>query len=207
MHKVPVVYGMTIGEYGKMINGEGWLGDGLNCELTIIPCENYDHHSRYDLPVPPSPNLPNMNSIYLYPSIGFFEGTVISEGRGTDSPFEIFGHPDLSGCDYTFTPESRPGAAANPKFKGELCSGKDLRHLRETTERLPELDLSWLIFAYKNIPDNENFFISYFENLAGTATLRKQIIKGLSEDDIRASWQTDLEAFKKVRRKYLIYPE
>ncbi|HEC41763.1 MAG TPA: DUF1343 domain-containing protein [Bacteroides sp.] len=207
MHNVPVVYGMTIGEYCKMINGEGWLGDGLSCELTIIPCGNYNHRSRYSLPVPPSPNLPTMNSIYLYPSTGFFEGTVISEGRGTDSPFEVFGHPDLRACDFTFTPESRPGASANPKLKGELCLGKDLRYLRDSSEQFAGLNLSWLIFAYQNFPDKENFFIPYFENLAGTAKLRQQIVDGLSEDEISASWQEDLEAFKKIRQKYLIYPD
>jgi uncharacterized protein YbbC (DUF1343 family) len=207
MHHVPVVYGMTIGEYGKMINGEGWLGDGLSCELTIIPCENYNHRSRYNLPVPPSPNLPTMNSIYLYPSTGFFEGTVISEGRGTDSPFEVFGHPDLMDCDFTFTPESRPGASANPKLKGELCQGKDLRYLRDSSEQFAGLNLSWLIFAYQNFPDKENFFIPYFENLAGTSKLKQQIIEGVTEEKIRASWQPELEDFRRIRQKYLIYPD
>jgi len=207
MHEVPVVYGMTIGEYGRMINGEGWLENGLQCRLTIIPCENYTHHSRYDLPVPPSPNLPNMNSIYLYPSTGFFEGTVVSEGRGTDAPFEVFGHPDLEGVDFTFTPESRPGKSTNPKHKGKLCYGKDLRYLRDQANRAEGLNLSWLIFSYENFPDKDNFFIPYFEKLAGTALLRQQIIEGLSEDEIRATWKADLEAFKKIRQKYLIYPE
>ena len=207
MHEVPVVYGMTIGEYGRMINGEGWIGGGLTCRLTVIPCGNYTHSCRYNLPVPPSPNLPNMNSIYLYPSSGFFEGTVISEGRGTDSPFEVFGHPDLKEGDYSFTPESRPGAATHPKLEGKPCRGLDLRHLRDSTDRGAALNLSWLLFAYNNFPDKENFFIPYFENLAGTATLRQQIISGLSEEEIRAGWQEDLETFKKIRRKYLFYPE
>lgn len=206
LNEVPVVYGMTIGEYAKMINGEGWLGEGLNCSLKVIPCQNYTHTKRYDLPVPPSPNLPNMNSIFLYPSTGFFEGTVISEGRGTDSPFEVFGHPDIDEGDYSFTPESRPGAS-HPKLEGKLCRGKDLRYLRDTLNPEPGLNLSWLIFAYRNFPDKENFFIPYFEKLAGTARLRQQIIDGLSEQEIRATWEDDLEAFMKIRRKYLIYPE
>ena len=207
MHEVPVVYGMTIGEYSKMINGEGWLGGGLTCSLTVIPCENYTHHSSYILPVPPSPNLPNMNSIYLYPSTCFFEGTVVSEGRGTDAPFEVFGHPDLPGMDYSFTPVSQPGKATHPKHEGILCYGTDLRFLRDSTERSPRLNLSWLIKAYRAFPDKDNFFIPYFENLAGTAKLRRQIIDGLTEQEIRATWQDDLEAFKQVRQKYLIYLE
>jgi hypothetical protein len=148
-----------------------------------------------------------MNSIYLYPSTGFFEGTVISEGRGTDSPFEVFGHPDLKGGDYSFTPESRPGAATHPKLEGILCRGRDLRYLRGKTARSPGLNLSWLLFAYHNFPDKEDFFIPYFERLAGTATLRQQIRDGFTEEEIRAGWQDDLEAFRKIRRKYLIYPE
>jgi len=207
MHEVPVVYGMTIGEYGLMINGEGWLGEGLSCRMEIIPCENYTHGSLYELPVPPSPNLPNMNSVYLYPSLCFFEGTVISEGRGTVSPFEVFGHPDLKGMDYSFTPISIPGIASNPKLEGKLCYGKDLRYLRDSTRRPPKINLSWLIKAYRDFPDKDHFFIPYFDNLAGTDGLRQQIINGLSEDQIRASWKDDLQAFRKIRKKYLIYPD
>ena len=207
MHEVPVVYGMTIGEYARMINGEGWLGGGLTCNLKVIPCENYTHQGSYKLPVPPSPNLPNMNSIFLYPSICFFEGTVISEGRGADAPFEVFGHPDLPGMDYSFTPESQPGRATHPKHEGKLCYGKDLRYLRDSTDRTAMLNLSWLITAYQDFPTKDSFFIPYFENLAGTAKLRQQIIEGLSEQEIRATWSDDLEAFLKIRKKYLIYPE
>ena len=207
LHEVPVVYGMTIGEYARMINGEGWLGAGLTCNLTVIPCENYSHHSRYDLPVPPSPNLPTMNSIFLYPSVCFFEGTVISEGRGTNSPFEVFGHPELQEADYSFTPQSMPGTDSHPKLKGKLCHGKDLRYLRDIVDRQSGLNLSWLIYAYKNFPDKANFFIPFFEKLAGTARLRQQIIEGLSEEKIRSSWADDLASFKKIRHKYLIYPE
>ena len=207
LHRVPVVYGMTIGEYAQMVNGESWLGNGLTCKLTIIPCEHYTNHSRYKLPVPPSPNLPTMNAVFLYPSICFFEGTVISEGRGTDTPFEVFGHPDLPAEEYSFTPESIPGADSHPKLKGKLCHGKDLRYLREKAERQQGLDLSWLINAYQNFPDQDNFFTPFFDKLAGTAQLRQQIMEGLSEEKIRRSWAADLASFNKIRRKYLIYPE
>ncbi len=207
LHQVPVVYGMTIGEYARMINGEGWLGGGLECRLTVIPCANYTHHSRYELPVPPSPNLPDMNSVWLYPSTAFFEGTVISEGRGTDSPFEVFGHPDLRKGDYYFTPESRPGSATRPKLEGKLCRGMDLRSYRDSLHRNPSINLSWLMFAYRNFPEKDSFFIPYFESLAGTATLRQQIIQGLPVQEIRKSWQPGLQAFRKIRRKYLLYPE
>lgn len=207
LHEVPVVYGMTIGEYAHMINGEGWLGGGLACNLTVIPCEHYSHHSRVNLPVPPSPNLPTMNSIFLYPSVCFFEGTVISEGRGTNSPFEVFGHPELQAGDYSFTPESIPGADSHPKLIGKLCRGKDLRYHRGIADRQPGLNLSWLIYAFKNFPDKDNFFTPFFDKLAGTTRLRHQIIEGLSEKEIRSSWAYDLASFKKIRRKYLIYPE
>ncbi|MFC2115324.1 exo-beta-N-acetylmuramidase NamZ domain-containing protein [Bacteroidota bacterium] len=207
LHEVPVVYGMTIAEYAKMINGEGWLGEGMQCRLQVIPCLNYDHSIRYSLPVPPSPNLPNMNSVYLYPSTGFFEGTVISEGRGTDAPFEVFGHPSLMGGDYSFIPESRPGASTHPKLVGKLCRGRDLRYFRDTLDRDPCINLSWLIYAYENFPEKEKFFIPYFENLAGTSKLRQQIVDGLSETEIRASWEDDISAFRKIRQKYLMYPE
>jgi len=207
MHEIPVVYGMTIGEYARMVNGEGWLGEGLTCNLTVIPCKNYTHRSLYELPVPPSPNLPEMNSIYLYPSTCFFEGTVLSEGRGTDAPFEIFGHPDLEGMDYSFTPRSIPGKSIDPKFRDKECFGMDLRYLRKSSSRKSAINLSWIISAYLQFPDKENFFLPYFENLAGTAKLRQQIKEGLSEEEIRASWQDDLDDFRKVREKYLIYPE
>jgi uncharacterized protein YbbC (DUF1343 family) len=208
MHEVPLVYGMTIGEYAMMINGEGWLSGGLKCNLTVIPCANYDHLSKYDLPVRPSPNLPTMNGVYLYPSLAFFEGTVLSVGRGTDFPFEVFGHPDLTGCSFTFTPESRPGAETNPVLKGQECKGVDLRYLRDPGhERPARIDLQWLMFAYSHFPDTGEFFNDYFEKLAGNDILRKQIIMGLTEDEIRESWKEDLEKFKTVREKYLLYKD
>lgn len=208
MHEVPLVYGMTIGEYAMMINGEGWLSGGLKCNLTVIPCRNYDHLSKYDLPIKPSPNLPTMNGIYLYPSIAFFEGTVLSAGRGTDFPFEVFGHPDLTGCSFTFIPESKPGADTNPVLKGQICHGVDLRILRNLGhERKPGLDLQWLMFAYSHFPDTSKFFNAYFEKLAGNSILRKQIIMGLTEDEIRESWKEDLEKFQVIREKYLLYKD
>ena len=207
MHAVPVVYGMTIGEYGQMINGEGWLGRGLECDLTVIPCLNYDHTKLYELPVSPSPNLPTMNSIYLYPSTCFFEGTVISEGRGTAFPFETFGHPLLENAEFTYVPESIPGKSTRPKLEGETCRGMDLRHLRNSTSRDTQLNLSWLLFAYENFPDKDGFFIPYFEKLAGTAELRRQIREGWTEEKIRASWSDELDVFKLIRKKYLLYPD
>lgn len=208
MHEVPIVYGMTIGEYAQMINGEGWLNDGLKCDLTVVPCANYDHSSKYELPVRPSPNLPSMNAIYLYPSICLFEGTLLSVGRGTDFPFEIFGHPDLQDCNFTFIPEPKPGADTNPLLKGQVCRGIDLRYLRDTGhDRLPKIDLQWLIFAYSHFPDKTKFFTDYFEKLVGNDILRKQIIMGMTEAEIRETWMEGLEKFKLIREKYLLYPD
>jgi uncharacterized protein YbbC (DUF1343 family) len=208
MHEVPLVYGMTIGEYAMMINGEGWLSGGLKCNLTVIPCENYDHLSKYELPIKPSPNLPTMNGIYLYPSLAFFEGTALSVGRGTDFPFEVFGHPELTGCSLTFIPASKPGADANPVLKDQTCNGVDLRYLRDLGhERPAKIDLQWLMFAYTHFPDTGKFFNNYFEKLAGNSILRKQIIMDLTEDKIRESWKEDLEKFKVIREKYLLYKD
>ena len=208
MHSVPVVYGMTIGEYARMINGEGWLGDDLVCALTIIPCSNYDHTKKYHLPVSPSPNLPTMNGIYLYPSIGLFEGTVVSEGRGTDNRFEVFGHPELQNAPFTFVPRSIPGKSTHPKHKGDTCRGYDLRGYTGGLESLPEqINLSWLIFAFNNIAENKSFFTDYFELLTGDPMLRKQIIMGLTEEEIRESWEAEIDKFMKIRIKYLLYPD
>ena len=205
MHPVPVVYGMTIGEYGKMVNGEGWLKNGIHCDLTVIPVPGYDRNAIYELPVKPSPNLPNWESIYLYPSLCFFEGTIVSMGRGTDKPFQIFGHPELRG-DYTFTPQSVAGAS-KPKFEGERCRGLDLTEFAHDYASNPaQLHLEWLIDAYQQLHDkNYLFFTKYFNNLAGNSWLREQIENGRSAEGIRASWGDDLEAFKAIRAKYLIY--
>ncbi len=210
MHPVPVVHGMTIGEYAQMINGENWLdenGKHLHCDLKIIPCKNYTHHTFYRLPVKPSPNLPSMKSIYLYPSLCFFEGTVVSLGRGTNKPFQQFGHPDLKNYDYTFTPKSMSGAM-HPPLLNQPCNGKDLSTMKiDSLQLLAKVDLSFLIEAYKNFPQKEKFFNNFFLSLAGTEKLRQQIEQGLSADKIRASWQADLTTFKKMRKKYLLYEE
>ncbi len=210
LHPVPVVHGLTVGEYARMVSGEGWLGKASGeLKLTIIPVQNYHKGKEYILPVPPSPNLPNMRSIYLYPSLCFFEGTDISVGRGTQSPFQVFGHPDLPEDLYPlrFTPES-VRAAPHPPQLGKQCNGRDLRGKSiDNLRSKGKINLSHLIQAYQNFPDKENFFNPFFDNLAGSSTLRRQITEGYSEEEIRKTWQEDLEAFRTVRKKYLIYPE
>ncbi len=209
MHEIPVVHGMTTGEYAKMINGEGWLSNGIKCDLDVIPCVNYLHNMTYDLPINPSPNLPNLRSILLYPSICFFEGTKVSIGRGTNKQFQIIGHPSLSEYDYSFTPVSSYGAKY-PKLENENCKGIDLTKLSvDYIKGNAKIDLSYLIEVYNSYPNKEEFFLEnlFFDKLAGSDLLRKQLIAGLNEDEIRASWQPELEEFKVTRSKYLIYPE
>lgn len=207
MHPVPVVYGMTIGEYGQMINGEGWLPNQIKCELTVIPCKNYTHDSYYSLPVKPSPNLPNDRSILLYPSICFFEGTTLSLGRGTDKQFQVIGHPKLN-SDFSFTPMPNEGAK-DPLLNGQKCYGEDLSNV--TTGSIinaKKINLSYLINYHKKMKSTgEKYFLDnlFMDKLAGTDTLRKQIEAGKAEDEIRKSWQQGLDAFKKVRSKYLLY--
>ncbi|MCX6182284.1 MAG: DUF1343 domain-containing protein [Bacteroidetes bacterium] len=209
MHPIPVVHGMTIGEYAQMVNGEKWLHDSLDlkCPLTVIKMENYNHNMIYNLPAHPSPNLTNMRAIYLYPSLCFFEGTIVSVGRGTEFPFETYGHPTYSDKGFSFTPVPIKGKSMDPLLKGEQCFGKDLRAMNVDSLRTKGLDLSYLIDAYKNTK-SDNFFVfsKFFDNLAGSDRLRKQIIEGKSEVEIRASWQEELNAFKEVRKKYLMYP-
>jgi len=208
LHPIPIVHGMTLGELAFMINSEGWLSNDLGCDLTVISCSGYSHKLSYQLPVPPSPNLPNQQSIYLYPSLCLFEGTVVSLGRGTDFPFQVFGHPALkANYDFSFTPQSVSGAK-NPPLKGELCYGVDLRNFSEkelTTSK--NIRLEWLLEAYQNFPQKEKFFNSFFYKLCGTESLRKQIEKGLSAEEIRASWQPALNEFKQVRKFYLLYED
>ena len=199
MHPVPVVYGMTIGEYGKMINGEKWLANGVQCELTVIPLENYTHQSQYSLPIKPSPNLPNDTSINLYPSLCFFEGTNVSVGRGTDKQFQVYGSPFLEKTTFNFTPQPNEGAK-QPKHNEKSCFGEDL----SASDRISNLNLSWLVKAYQQSPKKE-FFNTFFTKLAGTQKLQQQIEQGLSVEEIKASWQQDLDNFKKVREQYLIY--
>lgn len=205
MHPVPVVYGMTIGEYAQMINGEGWLANRAKADLTVTPLKNYNHQSKYSLPVLPSPNLPNDQSINLYPSTCFFEAYNGSEGRGTDKPFQVYGSPYLKNMPYEFTPQPNAGAS-NPRFKGQVCYGEDLSEV----EYLSEISLEWLIRAHQNYTGKDPFWIKqsgafWIDKLAGTDELRKQIDQGWTEAEIKATWQKDLAEFKLIRAKYLIY--
>jgi uncharacterized protein YbbC (DUF1343 family) len=205
MHPVPVVHGMTVGEYAGMINGEDWLKGGMKCGLTVIKCKNYNHKTYYELPVKPSPNLPNQNSVYLYPSICFFEGTNLSLGRGTSFPFQVFGSPELPDRGFSFTPESVAGAK-NPPLLGKKCFGTDLRDaLNKKIVPRPYVNLEWVIEAYNDFPDKDKFFTSYFDVLAGGPILREQIRKGMTARQIRDTWKDGLERFSVVRGKYLIY--
>lgn len=203
MHQVPVVYGMTIGEYGKMVNGEGWLKNGVRCNLTVIPINNYNRNAIYELPVKPSPNLPNWEAVYLYPTLCFFEGSIVSVGRGTDTPFQIFGHPNMRG-EYSFTPQSKSGAS-KPLLEGQRCRGENLvdyAHGYAYNEN--QLQLDWIIDAYNQLSDKE-FFTNYFRLLSGDKQMQRDIENGLSADEIRASWKNEIDNFKKIRSKYLIY--
>ncbi len=208
MHQVPIVYGMTIGEYGLMINGEGWLEGGMTCQLEVLPCLHYDHQTMYDLPVPPSPNLPNLRSVLLYPSLCFFEGTPVSIGRGTTKQFQVIGHPDLKSLEYTFTPDSMYGAA-DPPQKGQLCHGFDLTSLDPAhifAERAINLD--YLITTFMLFEEKEHFFNEngWIDRLAGTTTLRASIENGWTAKAIKESWQPGIEAFMEIRQRYLLYP-
>jgi len=206
MHPVPIVHGMTIGEYAQMINGEGWLKDGVRCRLTVIACRHYTHQTYYELPVKPSPNLPNQNSVYLYPSTCFFEGTTLSLGRGTSFPFQVYGSPKLPDSGFSFTPESVSGAR-NPPFPGQLCYGTDLRNaLADGIVPSPELNLGWVIDAWNKYPDKDDFFTHYFDVLAGGPVIREQIVSGMSAGEIRETWLGGLESFARIREKYLLYP-
>lgn len=209
LHPIPVVHGMTVGEYAMMVNGEGWLADGLIVQLQVIPVKNYNHTTYYELPLAPSPNLPNMTSILLYPYLCFFEGTQISVGRGTDFPFQVYGHSQLPAelFPFPFTPESR-SAAPNPPELGKKCQGKDLRNdnPRELFNQ-GFLNLQHLLDAYQAFPDKDKFFNNFFERLAGTDQLRKDIRSGKSLQQIRESWQADLDHFRQIRKKYLLYPD
>jgi len=205
MDPVPIVHGMTVGEYARMINGEGWLKNGVKCDLTVIKCTNYTHKTYYELPVKPSPNLPNQTSVYLYPSICFFEGTNISLGRGTSFPFQVYGSPNLPDKGFSFTPESVPGAK-NPPLLGVKCFGSDLRNaIIDKLVPVPRLNLEWVIAAYHNYPDKDKFFTPYFDVLASGPTIREQIQKGMTTEEIRATWKGGLERFGKIREKYLLY--
>ena len=202
MHPVPIVYGMTMGEYAKMLNGEKWLKNGEQCILKVIALGNYKHSKKYSLPVKPSPNLPNDRAINLYPSLCFFEGTTVNAGRGTNKQFQVFGAPSLDKkyFTYSYTPQSNEGAK-NPKHKGKICFGRDLSKYQD----LSEINLEWLIEAYNHTLNKPDFFNSYFTKLAGNKTLKQQIEAGKTAEEIRSSWQPELEKFKKTRSYYLIY--
>lgn len=205
LHPVPVVHGMTVGEYAQMINGEGWLKAGISCELQVVKCTRYSHKDIYKLPVPPSPNLPNMAAVLLYPNLGFFEGTVVSVGRGTDRPFQIIGHPEYTARGFSFTPKPTHGAK-NPKHNGIRCYGHDLEGYAETLiPGVRGLYLNWLTEMYNNSVNKEDFFNNFFDNLAGTDKLRKQVIARKSPDQIRSSWREDIRVYMQTRAKYLLY--
>jgi len=207
MHPIPIVHGMTVGEYAQMVNGEGWLAKGLRCDLTVITMLNYDRRALYQLPVRPSPNLPDMTSVYLYPSLCLFEGTIISVGRGTEKPFRIIGHPDYTAGNIKFKPVAIPGVSVNPPHKNKVCQGFDMSYLADSILANKRIYLQPLIEAWNFFKNDAKFFTPYFDRLAGGETLRKQIEAGLSEKEIRESWQQDLARFKEIRRKYLLYPE
>lgn len=200
MHPIPILHGMTIGEYGKMINGEKWLKDGIQCKLTVIPCSNYKRDMPYSLPVKPSPNLPNDQAINLYASLCLFEGTNVSVGRGTEKQFQIYGSPFLTKGSFSFIPKPNFGAK-EPVYNGQECYGEDL----SAASKVTQFELHWLLKAYKNTSDKSKFFNAFFTKLAGTKKLQKQIESGVSEKAIRDSWTKDLDAFNTMRKAYLLY--
>ena len=203
---IPVVHGMTLGELGLMVNGERWLPASRTCDLTVIPCKNYKQQTLYKLTIPPSQNLPNIKSIYLYPSTCYFEATPVSLGRGTDLPFQVYGHPNMTGYSYSFTPRSVPGAK-NPPQLGKLCHGVNLSNMSDEEIWKRGIDLSYVIDAYRNLNMDDHFFRSFFELLIGTDYVRKMIKEGKSAEEIKARWKDDVEKFKVQRKPYLLYEE
>ncbi len=207
MHPIPIVHGLTVGELALMIEGEAWLKNKVKCNFQIVPCKNYTHDSLYQLPIKPSPNLPNMNSVYLYPYLGLFEGTNVSIGRGTDFPFQVVGRPEFKG-DYLFIPRSIPGVSDYPKHEGKECGGFVVNdvNLPRFFEQ-PSLNLDWfLLFYAKNTPENGLYFKNFIFKLIGNSTFKDQVIAGLSAQEIKQTWQSDLEEYKAMRKKYLLYP-
>ena len=203
---IPVVHGMTLGELALMTNGERWLPASRVCDVTVIPCKNYTHQTKYRFPIPPSPNLPDMKSVYLYPSTCYFEATPVSLGRGTDKPFQVYGHPNMKGYDFSFTPRSIAGAK-NPPQLDRLCYGVDLSGKTDQEIWEKGIDLSYLIDAYRNMNLDDHFFRSFFELLIGTDYVRKMIMEGKSADEIKAMWKDDVEKFKEQRKPYLLYED
>lgn len=209
MHPVPAVYGLTIGEYAGMINGEGWLKGGVKCALEVYPCENYTAATRYELPVPPSPNLPDMTAVYLYPSLCFFEGTTVSVGRGTPDPFQVIGEPGNRSGDFEFVPKPIPGVSDRPPHEGKTCRGYNLSNQIDLSSPPDSINTEWLVRMYGETDDPSAFFLKsgFIDKLAGTDRLRRDVAAGKSAAEIRASWQADLEAFEKIRTRYTIYSE
>ena len=206
MHPIPIVHGCTLGELAQMIVGEGWLKTKQICKLTVVPCSNYYHGFRYHLPIPPSPNLKTETAILAYPSLCWFEGTVVSVGRGTSKPFERIGYPGYMNGTMTFNPKNIPGVSTNPPYVNQTCKGLEIKR-NEISEN--QLDLKWLLIMFQAFPGEEKFFNSpqFFDKLAGTKNLREQVIKGVSEDEIRKTWQDDLNSYKELRKKYLLYAD
>ena len=208
MNAIPVVHGLTMAEYALMLNGEGWLTGKKKCELFYVKAKNWNHNSVYELPVPPSPNLPNMTSVYLYPSLCFFEGTIVSVGRGTMFPFQVLGYPGFTGGSFSFIPMSIKGKSLKPLYEGKECKGYDLREFgNQYIANSKQLYLFWLIESYKNAVDKSKFFNKFFDTLAGSKQLRLQIIDGESEEDIRKSWKAGINDYKVIRKKYLLYKD
>lgn len=205
MHPIPVLHGLTIGELALMINGEKWLEGEEQCDIYVVKCMNYTHNTPYHLPKAPSPNLPNANSIALYPSLCFFEGTAVSVGRGTDFPFQCYGFPEYTGGNFSFTPKDIKGKVTDPPYESTLCRGQKL----ELTKRLEILELKWLLDAYSKFPEKSKFFNSpsFFDKLAGTDRLRRDILSNKTEEEIRSSWKNELDSYRKKRVKYLLYPD
>ena len=203
---IPIVHGMTLGEIAKMANGVGWLKEDKKVVLTVITCKNYTHSTRYELPIAPSPNLKTMHAIYLYPSTCYFEATPVSLGRGTDSPFEIYGHPDMAGYSFSFVPQSVEGAK-NPPQLGNLCHGRDLRGIDDEKIISAGVNLEYVIDAYNHLGLGEKFFTSFFEKLIGRGDIRQMIMDGKSASEIKATWADDVKKFKAQRKPYLLYAE
>ncbi|MBP3432929.1 MAG: DUF1343 domain-containing protein [Alistipes sp.] len=200
---IPVVHGLTMGEIALMAIGEGWIKEA---ELTVVKCRNYDHQTHYTLPIAPSPNLPTQHSIYLYPSTCLFEGTVLSMGRGTEAPFEIFGHPEMKGCDFSFTPTPNAGSK-NPPHNGVKCYGVDLRGLSNEEIWAEGINIGYVVDAYNNLAMGDEFFKPMFEKLIGVKWVREMIMEDATAEEIEARWAADVEAFKQLRKRYLLYKE
>lgn len=207
MHPIPLVHGCTVGELAKMINGQHWLKGGIQCQLKVITCANYTHQTPYQLPIKPSPNLQSQSAIYLYPSLGLFEGTIMSIGQGTNKPYQCFGSPAMDWGNLTFTPVSIPGIAEKPKFQGIPCTGFDLTEYGfKQAYYDAKVNINWLIMAYHLSKNKPAFFSDFIDKLAGTPQLKQQIIAGQTAENIRNSWQKDLNAYNNMRKAYLLYP-